>query len=224
MAPAALRTAVAAALAPLADPARAAAMAAYMKQRFEFLGVPTPPRRAATRALWRGFDGNAAAAARSLWRAPHREFQYVACDLLRDRADDLPAAALDDLLALAVRKSWWDSVDALAASVGILVRRHRRLQRAMDRLIDDPNPWLRRIALLHQLGWQAETDTARLFDYCLRRGGDDDFFIRKGIGWALRDFAWHDGKSVGRFVAAHRAELSPLSCREATRNLDIDRP
>jgi 3-methyladenine DNA glycosylase AlkD len=210
---------VRAALAPLADPVRADGMGAYMKGKFAFLGVQTPLRRQATRDLIRANSADPLAAATGLWREPEREFQYVACDLLARHAERLPAAALDGLLALVSDKSWWDTVDALAHTIGTLVRRFPALVGQMDRLIDDADLWRRRIALLHQLGAKGDTDSARLFDYCLRRADEKEFFIRKAIGWALRDYAWHDSRAVQRFLDQHGARLSPLSRREAAKNL-----
>ena len=209
-----------AALAPLADPVKAAGMRAYMKGQFAFLGVQTPQRRQAVRALIGEFTGDPLAAAGELWAEPEREFQYVACDLLSRQAGALSAADVDGLLDLVSAKSWWDTVDALAQTIGTLVRRHPELVARMDRLIDDADLWRRRVALLHQLGAKAETDRARLFDYCLRRAGEREFFIRKAIGWALRDYAWHDPQAVRRFLDRHGDTLSPLSRREAAKNLD----
>jgi 3-methyladenine DNA glycosylase AlkD len=211
---------VRAALAPLANPTKAAGMGAYMKDKFAFLGIPTPQRRQATRMLMRDFGGDPLPAAKALWLEPEREYQYVACDLMAQRADDLPAEALEDLLALVSTKSWWDTVDALAHTVGALVRRFPVLIGRMDRLIDDPDLWRRRVALLHQLGAKGETDTGRLFDYCLRRADEKEFFIRKAIGWALRDYAWHDPAATRRFLDQHGSRLSPLSVREAAKNLE----
>jgi 3-methyladenine DNA glycosylase AlkD len=210
---------VRAVLAPLAEPEKAAGMRAYMKDQFAFLGVQTPQRRQATRTLIRDFHGDPLPAARALWLELEREFQYVACDLLTQHADDLPAEALEDLLELVSTKSWWDTVDALAHTVGALVQRFPALVERMDQLIDDPDLWRRRIALLHQLGAKSDVDTRRLFDYCLRRADEKEFFIRKAIGWALRDYAWHDPAEVRRFLDRHGARLSALSVREAAKNL-----
>jgi 3-methyladenine DNA glycosylase AlkD len=127
--------------------------------------------------------------------------------------------ALPRLRALVLDRSWWDSVDPLAHVVGVLVLNHRELATDMDRWVEDDNRWIVRVALLHQLSWKDATDTERLFGYCRRRGGDEDFFIRKAIGWALRDFAHTHPEDVRDFVARHGAELSPMSVSEATKNL-----
>ncbi len=79
--------------------------------------------------------------------------------------------------------------------------------------------WLRRIAILHQLGYGAGTDVERLTRICLANAADPEFFIRKAIGWALREHAHHDPDFVRRFLKRHGAEFSPLTVREAGKHL-----
>lgn len=199
-------------------------MARYMRDRFEFLGVASTPRRTAAKSFIRSFDAQPPAAViaitKQLWRRPEREFAYVGSDLLARQAKRLDAAHIDALHSFITTKSWWDTVDALAASVvGPMVTRHPQLTAAMDEWIADDNLWLARTAILHQLKYGKATDTDRLFRYCTAQAGHPDFFIRKAIGWALRQYARTDPEAVRRFVANHRAELSPLSIREATTHL-----
>ena len=73
--------------------------------------------------------------------------------------------------------------------------------------------------MLHQLGWSTETDVARLFDYAMTLAPETDFFIRKAIGWALRDYARHDPQAVRDFLALNRNRLSGLTTREAAKHL-----
>lgn len=217
--PAALADAVTAALQPLADQERAVAMAAYMQGHFAFLGIQTPQRRKAVHSLLRSYEGDPLAAADILWHRREREYQYVACDLLTLRAQTLAPDALEFLLALALRKPWWDTVDNLVKVAGVLVQRQPALAARMDALIQDEDFWLRRIALLHQLGWKGKTDEKRLFRYCLQQAGEKEFFIRKAIGWALRDYARHAPAAVAGFLVHNGAVLSPLSRREAGKHL-----
>lgn len=210
------------ALEAAAQPQRRAPMRAYMREQFDFLGLPTPLRRAVSRPWLRELDAADAetclALAQALWREPQREFHYLALDLLARHVAQLPPQSLPALLALATDQSWWDSVDPLAGTlVGGLVHRHRSLQPAMDRLSGDDNPWLRRVALLHQLNWKQDTDRERLFAYCRANAADGDFFIRKAIGWALRQYARIDGDAVRDFV--ERNALSALSRREALKHI-----
>jgi 3-methyladenine DNA glycosylase AlkD len=211
------------ALAPFADAAKAAGMRAYMRDRFHYLGIPTPERRAAVKLLIRAFapvDASALrASALALWQMREREYQYVAVDLLARHASALALSDLDWLLELAQEKSWWDSVDALAKTVGKVVRASgAKGQREMDRAVRAENMWVRRIAMIHQLGWRGDTDTVRLFKYADRLAPEKEFFIRKAVGWALRDYAWHDWRAVDAYLKTARGHLSPLSFREASKN------
>ncbi|MGH8915843.1 MAG: DNA alkylation repair protein, partial [Acidimicrobiia bacterium] len=89
----------------------------------------------------------------------------------------------------------------------------------VDRWIDEPDMWLRRTAILCQVGAKEKTDAQRLFQFCARRLFEKEFFIRKAIGWALREHARIDPEAVARFVTEHRQELSGLSFREATKHI-----
>jgi 3-methyladenine DNA glycosylase AlkD len=159
------------------------------------------------------------ATAQALWVLPAREYQYVAVDWLRRQAGELTVDDLPALEGLVLSKSWWDTVDGLAVIIGALVLREPRLRLRMDQLIVAPQMWLRRVALLHQLASKAQTDRQRLFDYCLRCAPENEFFIRKAIGWALRQYARSDPTAVRQFLAAHRERLSGLSYREASKGL-----
>jgi 3-methyladenine DNA glycosylase AlkD len=209
-------------LAPAADPERAASMSAYMRDQFPFLGIPGPLQKALGRQVLAGLPAPDEAAVRAValgcWALPEREYRYFACGYLRRyvkvcSADLLPVAG-----ELIVTDPWWDTVDALAAHVvGPLVLRYPPLVATMDAWLAGDDMWLARTALLHQLTYKADTDRARLFDYCLRQAGHRDFFIRKAIGWALREYAWTDPVAVRAFVA--RTPLSGLSRREALKNV-----
>lgn len=212
-------------LTEVADATQQKNMAAYMKDQFPFLGVKTPARRAAAKPLLAAAKAWSAEdlldVADALFDEPEREFQYVAGDLLRRWAGRLGPSDLARVRRLIETKSWWDTVDALAVHVvGEIVRANRSLQEEMDRWVDDENLWIARTAILHQLLWKSDTDTARLFGYCRRRGGDGDFFIRKALGWALRQYARTDPDAVRAFVAAHAENLSALTKREALRHID----
>lgn len=212
-------------LGALADANRARPMQAYMKQHFAFLGIPTPQRRKAIAPLLRELQGESGdtllVIAKELWAKPEREFQYAAIDLLARHWKKLEARHLEALLDLARHKSWWDSVDNLAGVIGNLVQRERSLQSRMDQALQDTDFWQRRIAMIHQLGWRDTTDTERLFAYARQLAPEQEFFIRKAIGWALRDYAKHQPKRVADFLIAMKNQLSPLSLREAGKHLPI---
>jgi 3-methyladenine DNA glycosylase AlkD len=211
------------ALEPLENLERAAAMRAYMRNQFDYLGVATPEHRAAVAPLIKGFSPadreELRMAAEGLWQMREREYQYVAIGLLgrHDKVlilDDLPW-----LLDLVQRKSWWDTVDSLVKVIGPVVRRAgAKGGRAMDAAVKHDNFWVRRIAMLHQLGLRDEVDTVRLFRYAELLAAEKEFFIRKAIGWALRDYAWHDWRAVEKFLKSAHGRLSGLTVREASKN------
>jgi len=220
---AALVCAVRAALEPLADAKRAREMRAYMRGMFEYLGMGTPVRRAAVAPLIRAFRPADASelrqAVEGLWRMREREYQYVALDLLARYERLLSLGDLPWLVDRVQEKSWWDTVDALLKAIGPVVERAgAKGKRAMDAAVKHRNFWVRRIAMLHQLGLRETTDTKRLFGYAERLAPEGEFFIRKAIGWALRDYAWFNWRAVERFLKTTRAPLSGLTVREASKN------
>ncbi|USX18079.1 DNA alkylation repair protein [Oxalobacteraceae bacterium OTU3REALA1] len=215
--------AIALALQDVADPARRAPMAAYMRDQFEFLGIVTPARRAAIKQLYKGMKSHSAdeliVMARSLWDCAEREYQYAAIDLLAMHANKLDVGHLPFLMELVQSKSWWDTVDAIASVVGKVLRYGHD---GMDQAIGHQNMWVRRVAILHQLGWRDKTDEALLFSYSLQRAHEKEFFIQKAIGWALRDYARHNPQAVREFTLTEKARLSPLSYREANKHFAPD--
>lgn len=207
-----------------AEPDRAPEMRAYMRDRFDFLGVPAPARRRLSTELLRAAKTAPAAElvvfADACWAAEHRELQYVATDALRAGAARLRPADIDHLQHYLTTKSWWDTVDLLAAwVVGPLVLAHPHLVAVMDRWIDDGNLWLARTAIIHQLSYKGDTDGDRLFRYAETRADDTDFFLRKAIGWALRQYAREEPERVRSFVESNRDRLSGLTVREALKHL-----
>jgi 3-methyladenine DNA glycosylase AlkD len=209
---------------PEADAEWAVGAAAYMRNQFPFLGLRTPVRRRlAKRALAdlpSPTEAQLAATARLLWKQPEREFQYAGCDLLAKHVSVAGPSFIDVAHELVVTRSWWDTVDALAAhTVGPLVRRHPELTGAMDDWIRSDDLWVARTAILHQLTFGEHTDADRLLGYCRIRATDSEFFIRKAIGWALRSYAAYEPERVASFVA-DTPSLSALSVREAIKGVD----
>ncbi|MFJ6087125.1 DNA alkylation repair protein [Streptomyces sp. NPDC092369] len=207
-----------------ADPERAAAMRAYMKDVAPFLGLTSPDRRTLSRAAEAGLprpaEADCTAIALRCWRLPEREYQYFAVDYLRRHARVCTSGFLPVARHLVSTKPWWDTVDALAAHVvGGLVAADRKLTLDMDAWIGDEDLWIARTALLHQLRYKERTDTERLFAYCLRQSGHPDFFVRKAIGWCLREYAKTDPEAVREFLARERGRFAPLSVREALKNI-----
>ena len=215
---------VRAALTGIADPVKGAGMRRYMRDLFPYFGVTTPERRAATRTVIRSArrasSGELLGFARRCWAAPERELQYVASDALKEGRTNLGPDDLAALRGLITTKSWWDTVDSLASpTVGSLVERDPALASVMDEWVDSDDIWVARTAIIHQLRFKERTDGDRLFAYALRRSADTEFFIRKAIGWALREYSKTAPDDVAAFVDEHEAQLSGLTVREARKHL-----
>jgi 3-methyladenine DNA glycosylase AlkD len=211
-------------LEPVADPRRAPAMERYMKGIAPYLGVPTPARRAATKDWIRGFDPGSGAtdllsAAHDLVAEPEREFAYVALDLVTRHERALPETSLLTLRDLALERPWWDTVDGWSTLIGRAGLRHRSWDPEVVGWATDPRLWVRRIPLVFQVGRRGAVDLDLLFAACEPNLADRDFFMRKGIGWGLRDAARAHPEEVRTFVAEHRDQMSGLSIREATKHL-----
>ena len=208
----------------LADPALAPAMAAYMKVSengtLPYLGIRRPVVRRTARALARGADdATMLATVTALWDgATHREERYAAQDLLGLRW----ARGRLDLLDLhrhhVVTGAWWDHVDETVHRLAELVTAHpEEMAPTLRRWSVEDDRWLRRAAILGQLGLRDRVDLGLLADVIEPNRGDPEFFVRKAIGWALREVARWDPDWVRSYV--ERNELSPLSRREALKHL-----
>ncbi|PWN04628.1 DNA alkylation repair protein [Nocardioides silvaticus] len=218
-----LTVAVRSALRAAADPSRAPGQQAYMKSAMPFLGVRVPEVRRTTRSVVSDLDvrdtGVLVAAATGLWDgATYREERYAATALLglRPLRGDISLAPLIEHMART--GAWWDHVDELAHRVADLHDAHPTETAALVRgWATDDVLWVRRLAILGQLGRKERTDVRLLAEVVEPNRADPEFFIRKAIGWALREVAYVDPGWVRAYVAEH--ELSPLTRREALKRI-----
>lgn len=216
---------VSAGLGKLADSAKAPAMAAYMRTDQPFYGVPKPAREPLFREMCALFaPGDQRAYERgvlALWKLTRREEQYAAIDYARHHRRFIGVASMGLYEQMVREGAWWDFVDDIAANlVGTVLLAHRgEIAPLIDRWVDDGDFWIRRTALLAQLHHKKRTDAKRLFDYCIRRADESEFFIRKAIGWALREYSKSEPRAVREFLLKHRKRLSPLSFREGAKRL-----
>jgi len=209
-----------------ADPERAPGMQAYMKSTMPYYGIRLPQVRAICREV---LDGEAMTCDEwkrtivDLWRgARRREERYAAMYMLtmRRHAECLSPRDMPMLEKLVVSGAWWDHVDELAMVIVDLLRKHpKQMRPVMRRWSTDPDLWKRRVSIICQLRFKRDTDLELLYANIESNLGDRDFFIRKAIGWALRQYAWTDPKEVTRYVRAHEKQLSGLSKREALKNI-----
>lgn len=206
------------------DESIAVDQAAYMKNHFPFYGIKKPNRAQLQKECFRKYKLRSEEELRniieSLWDYEQREMQYAAMDLAIAHHKLWSPQALGFFEALIRKKSWWDSVDAIAANlVGKIILRHPALQSTMDSWIKSDNMWIRRSALIHQLRFKAKTDHERLFSYCTVTMHESDFFIRKAIGWALREHSKTEPELIKSFITRHASSLSALSKKEASKYL-----
>ncbi len=200
-------------------------MAGYLKTDMPFYGVPKPERHKVYRDMVGRFPitsrAGYVAAVKALWAQPHREEKYCAIRLAVDHPQYVTIGSVPLYRQMIIEGAWWDFVDDIAARLvgNVLLNDRARMHPIMDRWIDHPNMWIRRTAILSQLKHKAATDQDQLFGYCLKRVDEKEFFIRKAIGWALREYAKTEPDAVRAFALEHRDRMSGLSFREATKHL-----
>jgi 3-methyladenine DNA glycosylase AlkD len=210
------------------DPIRAASQQAYMKSDLPYFGLTAPDLKLLLRPHLAGYApatrGEWEAMIRALWdEATHREEWYVALALARHRVavDWRDVASMQLWRHLVVTGAWWDVVDVIAAHlVGDALRLHRLDVTPIVRAwATDDDMWLRRTSVLAQLGHRADTDLLLLAHVIERNLDDPSFWLRKSIGWALREQARTNPNWVRAQVVGWGDRLSPLSRREATKHL-----
>jgi 3-methyladenine DNA glycosylase AlkD len=205
-----------------ANPVQAGPMKKYMRDQFEYLGIKSPQGTALLRQHLTEHGLPAVEemdqVVHELWDLPQREFQYVAMNLMERLEKKLPAKSIKTLEYMITHKSWWDTVDNISHSVGILFRKYPDVKKKyLSKWRASKNIWLRRTAILYQLDFKHETDFDLLCEIICENLGSNEFFINKAIGWSLRQYARIDPKAVKKFVNA--TELHPLSRREAMKRL-----
>ena len=223
-----IRGSVIAALREVADPVRAPQQQAYMKSDMPYLGVGVPQCRRIAGSVFRAHplpDADAwEATILDLWRkATHREERYAAIELLLFGRYSrwLEPARFPLVEELVVTGAWWDYVDAIAGrGMGAMLAAHPDATKPVLReWAKDDDIWKRRTAILAQLRAKQATDKDLLADAIRPSIGASEFFLRKGIGWALREYSKTDPDWVKAFVETH-AGLSDLSRREALKHLE----
>ena len=202
-----------------ANPENAFFMKKYMKEKFTFLGIKSPERRALTRAFYKNYNrpdiNTLENIVRKLWEMEEREFQYFAMELVDKELKKMVRNDVQLFEYFVVNKSWWDTVDFIAAN---LVGKHLLnfpglIEQMNKKWISSENMWINRTALLFQLKYKNDMDAKLLKQNILKCRDSKEFFIRKAIGWVLREYSKTNPVWVSEFVDS--TTLSPLSKREA---------
>jgi len=201
------------------DPSLAISMSKYMRNKFEYFGINSPTRKEISKPLLaHTFIPEAdkiPGIIMELWNQPQRELQYFALELLQKYAKKSPAEWIYLYVELITTKSWWDSVDGLAANqVGGHFKRYPDLiEDLTDKWMASKNIWLQRTCLIFQLRYKHDTDFELMKSFIIPLVASNEFFIKKAIGWALRQYGKFNPKAVIDFV--EHQSMSHLSRKEA---------
>lgn len=196
-------------------------MKKYMKNHFPFLGIKTPLRRELMKKFYAETsilkDEFKPTLVKLLWKMDEREYQYAAVDYINRSLKKINSTHLLLMEKLIMTKSWWDTVDLLAAHpVGKIAKEYPEIiEESIEGWAAGDHLWLRRTAILYQLRFKVETDEAKLYRYILLNADSKEFFIQKAIGWALREYSKTNPTSVGQFIAQN--PLPKLSIREGSK-------
>jgi 3-methyladenine DNA glycosylase AlkD len=201
------------------NPENAFWMKKYMKDQFEFYGIKTPERRAMLKSFMKEYSlppvNELKPVIMECWSHDYRDWQYVAVGLLMEYIKKPEKDIIELLEFMIVNKSWWDTVDGIAGwLVGPLFKKYPELiGPKTTQWMNSGNIWLQRTCLLYQLNYKKSTDTEILLRFIEELSGETSFWIRKAIGWVLREYSKTNPDAVLKFVNSH--QLSALSRKEA---------
>ena len=204
------------------DKENAVAMSKYMRNMFDFYGLPAPRRKEVYNDIirtdkkakvvdWKFLD--------KCYDDKHRELQYLVYDYLLALKQYVSFDDIPKIKYYITTKSWWDTIDFLCKVIGDIGLRDPRVKDLMIDWSKNENIWLKRTAIEHQLGLKDKTDTKLLEIIIVNNFGSNEFFVNKAIGWALRDYSKTDPEFVKNFINRHRDEMDGLSIKEASKYL-----
>lgn len=209
----------------LADEAKAGPMAAYMKTEMPFYGIQKPERIPVYKVMKQEFPAQTQSqyesAIKALWKLPHREEKYAALEFAKQNKRFITVKSYPLYRSLIESGAWWDLVDDIATNLisDSYAGERAAIKPIIEEWIDDSDIWIRRTAILAHNHHKAKTDWQQLFDHCLRRAHEKEFFIRKAIGWALREYSYVNPQAVKAFLQKNKAQLSALSFKEGAKQL-----
>ncbi len=204
-----------------ANPEDAIQMKRYMKSDMPYHGVKSPGQKKINQQAFKQFPIKSLdeyeLVLRELWDASFREERYTAITLAKKYKKYQVMEMLPVYRMMIETGSWWDYVDAIAAHlIGNLLMQYPDVMKPeMYRWIEDDHLWIRRTAILSQLRFKADVDSKILFTFCRQSLHEKTFWIRKAIGWSLREYSKVNPNSVCQFVEEHRDNMSRVSLKEA---------
>ena len=196
---------------------------AYLLNQFEFYGIKTPLRRNICKAFYKSHPiqehTELVQLIKECFGEPERELHYFAIELLGYHKKLWCKKTLPLIEWMVTHNSWWDSVDSTNSHVigKFFIQFPELIDSNTHKWNHSKNKWLQRMSILFQLMYKDQTNTQLLTEYIEHCILEEDFFIRKAIGWALRGYEYTDARWVVNFVKAHPT-LSPLSKREALKH------
>lgn len=202
-----------------ANPANAIQMQKYMKDQFAFYGIHSPLRKEIYKTHKKQYglipEAQTTDIVRWCWEVPQREYQYFAMEFLGKKQKKVHCEIIKLYEYMITTKSWWDTVDFIAANlVGSYFKQYPESIRDLtDKWMNSGNMWLQRTCLLFQLKYKSETDVKLLESFIIELALSNEFFIRKAIGWSLREYSKTDAHYVIHFLRENK--LSGLSETEA---------
>ncbi|WP_026705105.1 DNA alkylation repair protein [Flavobacterium soli] len=206
------------------DPENAVAMENYMKNHFSFYGVKAEKRRLIFKETYKKHQQeiteNSRNIAKELLLKSQRELHYCGIEILmKELKGNYKIEDISLIEFLIVTNSWWDSVDVIAKYLlgEYLIHFPEETEKVIEKFSNSKNMWLNRSAILFQLGYKKKTNADLLFALSQKHSDSNEFFIRKAIGWALREYGKTNPSNVKKFVA--NAKLKPLSEKEALKNI-----
>lgn len=203
-------------LVPLQSPEAALWQTNYLRGQFPFLGVKVPLLRKALRNLSPSKDWRAEV--KELWQEKEREFHHAAIFWAIAHRKKAVESDLSLYEQMVLENSWWDTVDTIAPHlIGALLHRFPHLLTRTEEWLTSKELWLKRSALIYPLYQRKAIDSERLFRYCRTLAHEKNFFIRKAIGWMLREHSKTQPEKVKKFIV--ETNLSPLSKREGMKYL-----
>jgi len=197
---------------------KAIKMAAYMKDKFPFLGIQSPLRIELSKLIHKDVSqlniSEIEYLVNQLWSLPEREYQYLAIAILDKNKSRLTPSHIEFVLDLIKSKSWWDSIDTLVPNiVAWLLREYPELiDEYVPSWIVSENIWINRTAILFQLKYKKDTDFELQKEIIDSLKNKKEFFVKKAIGWSLREYSKMEPKIVEEYIK--NANLQPLSEKE----------
>jgi len=202
------------------NPVISVQMAAYMKNKFEFLGIPSSERKKISNKYLKEMKKSGEIDWDFVFKCineDEREFFYVAIDYLLLMRKHLTQDDMQNLIKLITVKSWWDSFDAFHKIFAELSIKYPDVNNIMIAWNTDNNIWLRRSAIIYQLSLKNKTNKENLQKIICNNFGTDEFFINKAVGWSLREYSKTDADWVRAFITTYKDNMSKLSIKEAVK-------